>query len=213
MSRRGVGLALVVLGVVMVMSALLLITMFEKREAAAGYNSDMLMQEFIRNENAAPAVPAVSVEPEAEPEDGEESLPVPEMATEDYYGLAMLGVIRVPDCGIELPVLDNWTMATLDYGPCRYDGNVHSGDLVIMGHNYTTHFKPLKKVEVGAAVEFESVDGTVWYYTVDSIDSVHRDEPAKLYSEHELILFTCEEYGVYRFVARCSAAEAPEAAR
>ena len=205
MSKRGLGLAALVLGLVMVAASLVLTAMYEKREAAAGYNAEMLMQEFAAREEFT--VPLPTVPAPTEPVEDEEEAPLPEMAREDYYGLPMLGVIRVPDCNIELPVLDDWSMWVLDYAPCRYSGSVYSGDFVVMGHNYTTHFKPLKKVEVGAAVEFKSVDGTLWHYTVEEIDSVHRDEPAKLPSEHELILFTCEEYGVYRFVARCSLVE------
>lgn len=206
MTKRGLGLAVLVLGLLMVAASLVLTSMYEKREAAAGYNAEMLMHEFAkRDEFVLPLVPAAPASPAEQDEESE--LPVPEMARDDYYGLPMLGVIRVPDCNIELPVLDDWNMWVLDYAPCRYSGNIYSGDFVVMGHNYTTHFKPLKKVEIGAAVEFESVDGTVWRYTVDEIDSVHRDQPAKLPSEHELILFTCEEYGVYRFVARCSLVE------
>ena len=204
MTKRGIGIVFVALGAVMLLGALLLTAMYEKREADAGHNAEMLMQEFGRSEATAivPLLPPIS---DGESADGAAAqAAVPEMATADYQGLQMLGVIRVPSCGIELPVLDNWSMSTLEYAPCRYTGNIYSGDLVIMGHNYTAHFKPLKKIAPGAAVEFESVDGAVLHYTVDRIDSLHRNETEKLASEHELILFTCEKYGAYRFVARCS---------
>ena len=208
MSKRSIGLVFVVFGVIMVIAALLLTAMYEKREADAGYYSEMIMAEYKQDTNVTTTpvfIPDMDTEDEPQ---ADEPAPIPEMPTADYYGLRMLGVIRVPECGIELPVLDNWSMSTLEYAPCRYFGNIYSNDLIIMGHNYTTHFKPLKKVTVGASVEFESVDGSVWHYIIDSIDSVHRNDVEKLPSEHELILFTCEEYGVYRFVARCSLIDA-----
>ena len=204
MIKRRLGVVFVATGTVMLLAALILTAMYEKREADAGHNAEIIMQEFSRNKEMAvtPILPQSLGEESAA--STIEPMPVPQMATTDYQGLQMLGVIRVPECGIELPVLDNWSMSTLEYAPCRYTGNIYSGDLIIMGHNYTTHFKPLKKVTQGATVEFESVDGTIWRYTVDRIDSLHRNETEKLASNHELILFTCEKYGAYRFVARCS---------
>lgn len=126
------------------------------------------------------------------------------METVQHNGLEMIGIIRVPSCGIELPVLGDWSYTLLEYAPCRYTGNIYDGNLVLMGHNYSSHFKPLKKVEIGETVEFEDVNGVVWRYSVEEIDSVHRNDVDSLPSAHELILFTCEEYNVYRFVVRCS---------
>ncbi len=209
MTKRSVGSVFLIFGIVMIAAALVLIMMYEKREYEAGHNAEMLMEEFVHAEKPDSSVPIIYPLPDTETasDDGAADVQptvIPEMATADYNGLQMLGVIRIPDCGIELPVLDNWDMTILDYAPCRYSGNIYAGDLIIMGHNYTTHFKPLKKIQPGAKIEFESVDGQVWQFEVDCTDSIHRDKPELLPSEHELILFTCEEYGVYRFVARCS---------
>ena len=204
MSKRARGIMFFVLGIAMILASLFLTFMYEKRDADAGHNSEVLMQELLRTEPVTQTILPPSVLEEKETAVAVVPTPVPQMATADYNGLQMLGVIRVPGCGIELPVLDNWSMTMLEYAPCRYSGNVYSGDLIVMGHNYTTHFKPLKKVSVGAEVEFESVDGFVWRYTVESIESIHGNEPEKLPSDHELILFTCEKYGMSRFVARCS---------
>ena len=209
MSRRGIGLVSLILGLSMVVTAIFLISIYEKREADAGHYSEMIMAEFNRAESL-PSMPQTLPNTQYEPVEESEPEPIPEMPTADYYGLDMLGVIRVPECGIELPVLDNWSMSILEYAPCRYSGNIYSDDLILLGHNYTTHFKPLKKVSIGAEIEFESVDGKIWRYKVDEIDSIHRNDVDKLESEHELILFTCEEYGVYRFVARCTLTQGPE---
>jgi len=202
MSKRGLGAAFVALGLTMLMAALILSLMYQKRESSAGHYSALMLQEF--NAGTIQIKQPEFVPPEPSEEVSEEAVIIPEMVTADYYGLDMIGAVRVPSCGVELPVLADWNYTILDYAPCRYSGNIYAGDLVVMGHNYTTQFKPLKNVEVGDEVEFETVDGTVWCYAVEKIGSIHRDKPELLASEHELILFTCEEYGVYRFVARCS---------
>lgn len=208
MSKIGRGIVFIVFGIAMVLASLLLTFMYEKREADAGHYAEVLMSEFTQAEvpSATITLPSPGAK-ENEATDSATAVPVPEMATADFNGLQMLGVIRVPSCGIELPILDDWDMTMLEYAPCRYLGNVYSDDLIVMGHNYATHFKPLRKVAVGAEVEFETVDGFIWRYCVERIDSIHRNEPEKLPSDHELILFTCEKYGVSRFVARCSLVE------
>lgn len=212
MSKKTKGVILVVLGLVMVIAATLMYSTYERRDLLAGQNAEKLLFQLSQDIEKQPAhtvpLPIPTQTPSAEADEEEPGLPepivYPEMDTADYYGLSTIGIIRVPDCGIELPVLSEWNYTILEYAPCRYSGNIYAGDLIIMGHNYWSHFKPLKNIDPGAEVEFVDVNGTVWRYTVDEIDSVHRNDVELLPSEHDLILFTCEEYGVYRFVARCT---------
>jgi len=207
MRRRLWGLSLIVLGIVMLAVGGSMYASHLSRVASAERNTATLMlglkQELeLRHENVVP-LPA----PDIDAISGE--IVYPEMDTADYYGLSMIGIIRVPSCGVELPVLSDWSYTKLEYAPCRYSGNIYAGDLVLIGHNYSCHFKPIKKLELGAEVEFEDVNGYVWKYSVDAIDSIHRSDVEDLPSEHELILLTCEEYNAYRFVARCSLVEKP----
>lgn len=209
MNRRAKGIVLLVLGLAMVAAATLMYALYDRRDTRAGQNVEKLLFEISLDlDISGGSMGTAQAPPDFSPaqEDGEEQfIPAvyPEMDTADYFGLATIGVIKVPDCGIELPVLADWNYSILEYAPCRYGGNIYAGDLIIMGHNYRSHFKPLKSVEVGARVEFIDVNGLVWQYSVEAIESLHRDHVEELYSDHELVLFTCEEYGVYRFVARC----------
>ena len=208
MRRRLCGLLLVIMGIAMLAVGGTMYARHLERAASAERNTATLMdglrQELeLRRENPLPRPT-----PDEDEETGE--IVYPEMATADYYGLAMIGIIRVPSCGVELPVLSDWSYTKLEYAPCRYSGNIYAGDFILMGHNYSCHFKPLKKVELGAELEFEDANGLIWKYKVEEIDSIHRSDVEALASEHDLILFTCEEYGVYRFVARCSLVETIE---
>jgi len=202
MNKRKAGIMFVALGLVMLLEAALLYASYQKRENAAGQFSAVMLQEYHDSDvkAAESGQPQQPVQEEYEPVSNYEYR---EMETVSSNGLDMIGVIRVPSCGIELPVLSEWSNSLLEFAPCRYSGNIYDGNLVLMGHNYSTHFKPLKKVKIGETVEFEDVTGVVWHYCVEEIDSIHRANVEELPSSHELILFTCEEYGVYRFVARC----------
>lgn len=211
MNKKKAGIIFILFGFLMLASAVLFYANYQKREAEAEQHSLLMLQEFRANIMQ----PLQPLPPQANHSPADEAIPFeeiiyPEMATADYYGLAMIGIIRAPSCGVELPVLSDWSYTMLEYAPCRYSGNIYAGDLILMGHNYSCHFKPLKKLEIGAEVEFEDANGTIWKYRVDGIDSIHRNDVDALPSDHDLILFTCEEYGVYRFVARCSLVETVE---
>ena len=207
MNKKRAGIIFIVFGLVMIAASVFFQLGYNKREAAASQHSSLMLEEF----KASEVRPATTPEPQTNiPDEKEEDIVYPEMPTADYYGLAMIGIIRAPSCGVELPVLSDWSYTMLEYAPCRYSGNIFAGDLILMGHNYSCHFKPLKKLEIGAEVEFEDANGAVWKYRVDGIDSIHRNDVDALPSDHELILFTCEEYGVYRFVARCNLVETVE---
>lgn len=115
----------------------------------------------------------------------------------------MIGTVRIPTVGIELPVLSTWSYEMLNIAPCRYSGSIDSGDLILMGHNYKSHFTPLHQVTVGSEVTFEDVNGIVYRYTVDAIEYLHKSESEQLPSEHPLILFTCTAGGQNRIIIRC----------
>ena len=194
--RQKRGCALLAVSLVLVLAALCLHLAQEQRDTLAGENSRILLRQLELSR-----IPLdVITEGETQPQNvGTEAEPVKE-----YLGYSMLGTIRIADVGIELPVLSEWSDALLNVAPCRYTGSLAGGDMVIMGHNYRSHFTPLHRVLPGAAVEFEDVNGVVHHYTVDRIDYIHKSEAELLPSEHPLILFTCTAGGQNRIVIRCS---------
>lgn len=125
------------------------------------------------------------------------------MAVKSYLGYSMIGTLRISSVGIELPVLSAWSYELLDVAPCRDSGSAAGGDLIIMGHNYKSHFTPLHDIAVGAEVEFEDVHGSEYRYIVERIEYLHRGEGEQLPSDYELTLFTCTSGGAKRIVVRC----------
>lgn len=76
--------------------------------------------------------------------------------------------------------------------------------MIIMGHNYKTHFRPLHELQEGAPVEFEDVNGVVYRYTVEEILTLHKSEGELLPSDSPLTLFTCTPGGQNRILIRCA---------
>ena len=63
-----------------------------------------------------------------------------EMTEVEIDGYAYIGYLSVPKLELELPVMADWDYTRLRIAPCRYTGSIRGEDLVIMAHNYDSHF-------------------------------------------------------------------------
>ena len=90
--------------------------------------------------------------------------------------------------------------------PCRYSGSAYLENLVIAGHNYRSHFASLPQLQPGDAVTFTDMDGTVFRYKVDSLETLSPYAISDMTSGGwPLTLFTCTVGGQSRLAIRCSA--------
>lgn len=199
MKKRGC--VWIILGIILVVISLGMHLAQQKADQIAGENARILLRQL---ELSQLPVEAFDPAPEDTPEKPlpEPAAPGP-MPEKEYLGYAMIGTVRVPSVGIELPVLSNWSYTLLNVAPCRYSGSVMGEDMILMGHNYKSHFTPLHNVAVGDTVEFEDVNGVVYRYVVAEILSLHKNEGELLPSDYPLTLFTCTPGGQRRWVVRC----------
>lgn len=221
MNKTTRGALLLIAGLILVAAASVLYLLNERQDELAGETAGILLEQLQLNESFGPE-PDVSVPPAAP-----ENTPQPTISTpaeeqpsvqpEDppaqssampvklVAGYESVGILRIPALGVELPVLDNWDYDRLKLAPCRYTGTAAGGDLILMGHNYRSHFKPLYQTKPGAEVEFTDVNGVRYSYVVDRIDTIKGSETEKLPADYELSLFTCTSGGQSRLVVRCRA--------
>ena len=131
--------------------------------------------------------------------------PTKEMKTLDLDGNLYLGLLEIPSLALELPVMSDWSYDHLRTAPCRYAGSCYSNDLVIAGHNYSGHFRDLKSLDIGADVYFTTVDGEVFQYMVDNIETLNPTQVETMISADnwDLTLFTCTVGGRSRCTVRC----------
>lgn len=130
-------------------------------------------------------------------------IPKEKMKITDIDGYEVIGKIFYPRLDIELPVVDNWDYKKLKISVCRYSGNLQSGNLIIMAHNYPSSFGKLKRANYGDKVQFEDSFGTVYSYTVDKIEEISGDDINKLVkNSYDMTLFTCTYSGRDRIVVR-----------
>lgn len=220
MSKTTRGALLLIAGLILVAAASVLYLLNERQDEMAGQTAGILLEQLQLNESfgpkpdnpapsadpAEPTHPAVPSEPADVQPPTEQEKPAAQPATMPVKlvsGYESVGVLKIPSLGVELPVLDNWDYDRLKLAPCRYTGTAAGGDLILMGHNYRSHFKPLYQVAPGAEVEFTDVNGVRYSYVVDRIDTIRGSEVEKLPADYELSLFTCTPGGQSRLVVRC----------
>lgn len=131
----------------------------------------------------------------------EEDVQMPEMEVD---GNGYIGYLSLPALGLELPVLGDWSYRKLNIAPCRYTGSVRGEDLVIMAHNYRSHFGKLSRLSVGDSVMFTDMNGKTTPYEVlgkDILDPTAVEEMTS--GDFDLTLFTCTYGGRSRVTVYC----------
>ncbi len=127
------------------------------------------------------------------------------MAEIEIDGERYIGQLNIPDLGLELPVISQWSYPRLKKAPCRYSGTLEDKNLVLLAHNYKKHFGYLHTLRIGSNIEFQDVDGRMQTYEIASIETVEPTDIEKVTAgEYALTLFTCTYGGQYRTMVGCN---------
>lgn len=197
------GIVFVIVGAVLIFSALSLFLYNQNEDAQAGQEAENLLtdvQAVIKEkETTHPTKPE---QPEAtEPA---ESL-APELPVTEIDGYEYVGYLSIPDLELELPVMPEWDYARLKIAPCRQFGSSRTDDLVIAAHNYKNHFGRLSQLASGDTIVFTDMDGIENNYEVILIDTLAPNEvEAVQNSGYDLVLYTCTYGGKTRVTVFCN---------
>lgn len=203
MSRRAEpGAVCRALGLLLLTAALLLFlgNCREARRAARtaqGLNEQLLRQ-IPAVSQAAEGPRTAAVQPDVQAAE-------PTLTVDGYDCIASLSI---PALQLQLPVLAQLDEAGLKLAPCRYAGSLQAGGLVIAAHNYTRHFGRLYCLRPGDAVQLTAADGSVYDYTVQSVQTLSPQAVQQMTdSAYDLTLFTCTYSAAQRVTVRCSRAD------
>ena len=194
----------ITLGLLLMAAAFGLVLHNQVEAKEAGRNAERVLVELsdVMREQSESDIPA---EDFSAPVEADKTVPV--MATETIDGNRYIGVVEIPAQGISLPVGENWTEELLQLSPCRYSGSYYTDDLVICGHNFASHFSPIKYIEPEELVYFVTVEGTRYSYYVVQRETVQPNEIDKMLGKEDvpwdLTLFTCNNGGESRCAVRC----------
>lgn len=131
---------------------------------------------------------------------------ITEEALVEIENAAYIGYISIPELGIELPVMSEWSYDNLKLSPCRYKGTAAEGDIIIAAHNYNSHFGRLNELSGGEEIVFTAADGKIYNYEVIQTENISgKDVEAMEFGSSEnwdLTLFTCTLSGQSRVTIR-----------
>jgi len=193
-------ITLIVLGMCLILTSAYFLSVYEQEAEIAGENAQQLLVALTQE---------IEQTREQEVYDTAQQEQTPgQMPQTLLQGYELVGIIRVPGVGVELPVLDSWSYDLLNLSPCRYSGSIVGQDLILMGHNYKKHFAPLRQVSPGDRVEFLDTRGTSYAYVVAETEVLKPTQLDDLTaSGYALTIFTCTPGGHSRFVVRCNPIE------
>lgn len=191
------------LGVLLIAAAAVLFVYNSRENKNAGEQSESILSQL-----------DALIEGSSETGDTPES----ESASDDVYGSAAggmqavmissyeyIGKLTFPTLALELPVMAQWDYTRLKLAPCLYYGSVQEDNMVIAGHNYTSHFGKLSNLRMGDAVIFTDMNGDAYVYSVADIEQLGAyDTKEMLDSGWQLSLYTCDYSGTNRITVRCT---------
>lgn len=191
--KHRAGLLLLLFGAALMVSALLLFCNNRDESASAGKASARILPQLEAE---------IAVLDEIFPQ---QFTPEQTMPQREIDGNTYIGILSIPSLEINLPVMSDWSYPKLKVAPCRFSGSVGEENLVIMAHNYDTHFGLLSLLKPGDSVEFRDMLGRTYLYTVVMTEILQPTAVEEMESGgYDLTLFTCTYGGENRITVRCS---------
>ena len=206
-SKTRLGNVLLAAGALFLAAALLLTGNNLVETYQAGQTSERLSQEVSsRIESHSQDADSLSQAALAGEEETPEYLrnPEMEMPVVEIEGNGYIGLLEIPALGLSLPVMSEWSYPNLKLAPCRYSGSAYTGNFTIAGHNYSTHFGPIRELNAGDSITFTDMQGNRFAYEVQVVETLEATAVADMVSEEwDLTLFTCDLSGESRITVRC----------
>ena len=211
-SRKQEGLLLITIGLLLIAAALFLVSYNlydELRAEQAAKQAVTQLDAYLPAEPSPEAPTGPAGGQGALVSDGQTVIPdyvlCPnmEMPVENINGIDFIGVLRIPALELELPIISEWNYPNLKSAPCRYSGSAYLNNLIICGHNYTSHFGNLKNLCEGDIATFTDMDGNVFTYKMVERETLLPTSVDTMKSgDWDLTLFTCTVGGQSRVTIR-----------
>lgn len=211
-SRKQEGLLLITIGLLLIAAALFLVSynLYDELRAEQSARQAVTQLDAYLPAEADPEAPPDSAG-DQEPLVSDERTVIPdyvlspnmEMPVETINGIDFIGVLRIPALELELPIISEWNYPNLKTAPCRYSGSAYLNNLIICGHNYTSHFGTLKNLWEGDIATFTDIDGNVFIYKMVERETLNPTDIEGMESGNwDLTLFTCTVGGQSRVTIR-----------
>lgn len=199
--RRKIGMVCMFLGVSLLCGALSLYLHNRGEDSQARQHTQVILPQLLEQVPTQPEEAALA----------RQLIPVEfleesafEMTEVMIDGYGYIGFLGIPGLELNLPVMGDWDDSRLQIAPCRYHGSVNGENLVLMAHNYSTHFGRLSELKAGDRVTFTDMDGITTGYQVVALDILPPDAVEEMTAgDFDLTLFTCTYGGKSRVTVYC----------
>ena len=132
-----------------------------------------------------------------------ENIPIV-IPTKKINGNKYIGYLEIKKLGLNLPVMDSWSYENIKISPARYSGSVYEKNIIVLAHNYKSHFGNIHRLKMGDIVQFYDMENNKFIFKVSKIEEINGNDVEKLISgKWDFTLFTCTLDGFYRTVVRC----------
>ena len=141
--KTKLGLFFIFSGILMILISLAIISYNFYDEYKAYNNSHNMLNsltETIKDDSTINSIPDYILNPQMD---------MPEV---EINGQKCIGVLEIPSLKRSLPVISEWSYPKLKKSPCRYKGSVYQDNLIIMAHNYVSHFRKIGELKVGEKI-------------------------------------------------------------
>lgn len=127
-----------------------------------------------------------------------------------FYGMPVIGIIRIPKIELEYPILEETTKQTMKKAITRFSGGAVNeyGNLALAGHNNKdgTMFGKTKKLEVGDQIELTDLKKQTISYKITEIFVTDPNDVTILATKDEAIrevtLITCTNGNKERLIIK-----------
>lgn len=203
----------IMMGLLLVAAALLLVAYNIYDEKRAGEVAEGALSELEKKQLEAPDVqlPTNSlgeynldlVDDETEIPDyilnPDMDMPLATIEGQDY-----IGTISLPKLYKKLPVISSWDYDKMKLAPCVYSGTTYKDNLILIAHNYDTHFGDLDNLVLDDGLSITDMDGNEFKYVVVEKEILEPNAIEQLASgDWDLTLITCTISGQTRLAVRC----------
>ncbi len=196
--RKRLGALCMIVGALLLLSALVLLVFNNAQSNRAQQSSEKVVSYL---KDVIPDSDDQTALPHPEPDISTAERQMDEVEVYDYN---YIGYLSIPSQGLELPVMSQWDYSRLRIAPCRYSGSIADGNLVVIAHNYRSHFGHLDQLKPEDNVLFINTKGVVTTYQVASFDVVPPTSASEVVAgDFDLALVTCTYSGKTRFVVYC----------
>ena len=205
---RNKGTGMILLGLLLIAAALFLTAYNlydEQRAEQSALQVIDRLEDYLPSEVPTEASTEPIVEQAPMPSDAPDYVLCPdmEMPVETINGIDYIGVLQIPSLELELPIASEWNYPNLKTAPCRYSGSAYLNNMIICGHNYTSHFGNLKNLREGDIATFTDMDGNVFTYKMMERETLNPADIEGMESGNwDLTLFTCTVGGQSRVTIR-----------